>query len=223
MRLLLVEDDQALRESLATNLREHGYTVDEAGDAAEGAYYAAEYGITLAVIDLGLPDKPGTELIKELRSAGKDFPIIILTAREDWQDKVKGLNAGADDYVVKPFNIEELNARINALMRRSAGHATSEITVGPVTIDTLSQAVSINGSNVDLTAFEYRLLEMMVMRPGKVLTKSELTDQLYDQDFERDSNVIEVLITRLRKKLDPDRNLNLIETLRGRGYRFNDR
>lgn len=222
MRLLIVEDDAALRKSLASNLREQGYTVDEAGDANEGEYFANEFAVTLAIIDLGLPDRSGTELIEKLRGDGKEFPILILTARDHWEDKVQSLNAGADDYVVKPFNLDELCARINALLRRSAGQARAIIVRGPVALDTLAKQVKVDDRVVELTAYEYRVLEMLMMRPGQVITKAELTDQLYDQDFERDSNVLEVLITRLRKKLDPDRSLNLIETLRGRGYRIAD-
>ena len=222
MRLLIVEDDAALRKSLASNLREQGYTVDEAGDANEGEYFADEFAVTLAIIDLGLPDRSGTELIEKLRGDGKEFPILILTARDHWEDKVQSLNAGADDYVVKPFNLDELSARINALLRRSAGQARAIIVRGPVALDTLAKQVKVDDRVVELTAYEYRVLEMLMMRPGQVITKAELTDQLYDQDFERDSNVLEVLITRLRKKLDPDRSLNLIETLRGRGYRIAD-
>jgi len=220
MRLLVVEDDQALRASLVSHLRDAGYTVDEAQTAAEGEYFATEFSIALAIIDLGLPDRPGTELIRRLRESGKDFPILILTAREHWQDKVEGLNAGADDYVVKPFNVEELGARINALLRRSGGWSSPVVRWGPLSIDTRSQQVARCGEPVELTAFEYRVLEMLLLRIGQVVTKAELTDQLYHQDFERDSNVIEVLITRLRKKLDPERQLGLIETLRGRGYRI---
>jgi two-component system response regulator PhoP len=220
MRLLIIEDDDALRQSLAANLRDHGFTVDEAANAAEGEYYAAEFASALAIIDLGLPDRSGVELIADLRKSGRTFPILILTARDNWQDKVDGLNAGADDYVVKPFNLDELLARINALLRRAAGHARSVIQHGRIELDTQAQEVSVDGHGIQLTAFEYRLIEILLMRIGQVVTKADLTDQLYDQDFERDSNVIEVLITRLRNKLDPDRTLGLIETLRGRGYRI---
>lgn len=220
MRLLIVEDDVGLRTSLAQRFRAGGFTIDEAADAAEGEYYANEFDIALAIVDLGLPDRSGTELIKNLRDGGKTFPVLILTARDHWQDKVEGLNAGADDYMVKPFNLDELNARINALLRRSAGHAQPVISHGALSLDTGSQEVQVDGVPVTLTAFEYRILEVLLLRVGQVITKAELTDQLYDQDFERDSNVIEVLITRLRKKLDPDRKLGLIETLRGRGYRI---
>jgi len=220
MRLLIVEDDSGLRTSLAKSLRAGGYTVDEAADAAEGEYYANEFSIALAIVDLGLPDRSGTELIEALRQDGKTFPVLILTARDHWQDKVDGLNAGADDYVVKPFNLDELIARINALLRRSAGHAQPLISHGALSLDTSSQEVRVDAIPITLTAFEYRILEALLLRVGQVVTKAELTDQLYDQDFERDSNVIEVLITRLRKKLDPERKLGLIETLRGRGYRI---
>lgn len=220
MRLLIVEDDTALRETLAVQLRDAGFTVDEAGTAAEGEYFATEFAVALAIIDLGLPDKSGMELIAGLRESGKDFPILILTARDRWQDKVEGLNAGADDYMAKPFNIEELTARINALLRRSGGWSQPVLQWGPVSCDTQSQEVRLSDQLVELTAFEFRVLESLMMRNGQVVTKAELTDQLYHQDFERDSNVIEVLITRLRKKLDPDRELGLIETLRGRGYRI---
>ncbi|MFW2404006.1 MAG: response regulator transcription factor [Gammaproteobacteria bacterium] len=219
MRLLIVEDDEALRESLASNLRGHEFTVDEAGTFAEGEYYANDFDPALAIIDLGLPDRSGAELVAKLRSDGRTLPILILTARDHWQDKVEGLNAGADDYVVKPFNLDELLARINALLRRSAGHAQPIIRHGPIALDTGSQQVTVDGRDVSLTAYEYRLIEILLLRAGQVVTKSALTDQLYDQDFERDSNVVEVLITRLRKKLDPDRSIGLIETLRGRGYR----
>jgi len=220
MRLLIVEDDVALRESLAGNLREHGYTIDGAGTFAEGEYFANEFDPALAIIDLGLPDRPGAELVAKLRADGRALPILILTARDHWQDKVEGLNAGADDYVVKPFHLDELLARINALLRRSAGHAQPIIRHGPIALDTQSQEVSVDGRDIQLTAYEYRLIEILLLRAGQVVTKAALTDQLYDQDFERDSNVVEVLITRLRKKLDPDRSLGLIETLRGRGYRI---
>jgi two-component system response regulator PhoP len=220
MRLLIVEDDAHLRSSLAGSLRESGYTVDEAATATEGEYFAGEFAVQLAIVDLGLPDRSGVDLVKRLRAAGHVFPILILTAREHWQDKVTGLNAGADDYVVKPCNLDELKARINALLRRSAGQAQPLIRSGPVEINTETKEVRVQGRAVQLTAFEYRLLEMLVLRAGKIVSKAELTDQLYDQDFERDSNVIEVLLTRLRRKLDPDRQMNLIETIRGQGYRM---
>lgn len=220
MRLLIVEDDVALRQSLAAKLRESGFTVDEAGTASEAEYFAAEFAVQLAIVDLGLPDRSGVELVQRLRAARYSFPVIILTAREHWQDKVNGLNAGADDYVVKPFNVDELKARINALLRRAAGHAQPVLRAGPVAMNTQAREVRVNDEPVTLTAFEYRLLEILVMRAGQVVSKAQLTDQLYDQDFERDSNVVEVLLTRLRNKLDPGRTLGLIETIRGQGYRM---
>lgn len=220
MRLMIVEDDTALRNSLAASLRTAGYTIDEAGTAAEAEYFAAEFAIQLGIVDLGLPDRSGVELVRRLRAAGRVFPILILTARENWQDKVNGLNAGADDYVVKPFNLDELKARISALLRRSAGQAQALIRCGALAMDTQARSVQVDDRPVSLTAFEYRLLEMLMLRAGRIVTKAELTDQLYDQDFERDSNVIEVLVTRLRNKLDPDRSLGIIETIRGQGYRI---
>ncbi|MDH4023009.1 MAG: response regulator transcription factor [Gammaproteobacteria bacterium] len=220
MRLLIVEDDAALRQSLAASLRSAGFAVDEASTAAEAEYFAAEFAVQIAIVDLGLPDRSGVELISRLRASGCEFPILILTAREHWQDKVNGLNAGADDYVVKPFNLDELKARINALMRRTAGQAQPILRAGSVEMNTHAREVRVEGRVVTLTAYEYRILEMLIMRAGRVVSKQELTDQLYDQDFERDSNVVEVLLTRLRKKLDPDRALGLIETVRGQGYRM---
>lgn len=220
MRLLIVEDDVALRQSLAAKLREAGFTVDEAGTASEAEYFAAEFAVQLAIVDLGLPDRSGVELVQRLRAARYSFPVVILTAREHWQDKVNGLNAGADDYVVKPFNVDELKARINALLRRAAGHAQPVLRAGPVAMNTQAREVRVNEVPVTLTAFEYRLLEILIMRAGQVVSKAQLTDQLYDQDFERDSNVVEVLLTRLRNKLDPGRTLGLIETIRGQGYRM---
>ena len=220
MRLLVIEDDETLRESLVKQLGEAGFGVEQAADGREGLYFATEYPIDLAIVDLGLPEVPGLDVIRQTREAGKTYPILILTARDRWQDKVDGLAAGADDYVVKPFHIEEVLARVNALLRRSGGWASSVLTTGPVTLDTNRQELKVNGDDVDLTGYEYRIIEHLMMRAGEVISKSELTDRLYDQDFERDSNVIEVFIGRLRKKLDPDNSLKPIETLRGRGYRF---
>ena len=220
MRLLLVEDDPTLRETLCNQLLASGYRVESAADGEEGWYYASEYPIDLAIIDLGLPKLPGLELIKRLRESGRTYPILILTARDNWQDKVDGLTNGADDYVAKPFHYEELSARVNALLRRSGGWASAELNCGSIKLDTAKQQLTVNGDAVELTGFEYSLLEHLMMRAGEVISKTELTERLYDQDFERDSNVIEVFIGRLRKKLDPDNELKPIETLRGRGYRF---
>ncbi len=221
MRLLVVEDEHALRTMLAEQFADNGFIVDAASDGVEGLYYATEYPVDLAIVDLGLPELPGMELIRRMREAGKTCPVLILTARGQWQEKVEGLQAGADDYVVKPFHFEEVLARVRALLRRSGGWADSVLRSGPVSLDTRSQQVSVDGSDVDLTSFEYRMLECLMLSAGKVMSKAELTDRLYNQDFERDSNTIEVFIRRLRKKLDPDSVLQPIETLRGRGYRWN--
>ncbi len=220
MRVLLIEDDQRLLDTLATHLREAGYAVDVSTDGIEGLYLGEEFPIDLAIIDLGLPEMPGLEVIRELRSRGRDFPILVLTARSEWQDKVAGLEAGADDYLTKPFHIEELMARVNALMRRSGGHARPRIQMGPVTVDLSSQRVYLNGEEIELTTFEYKVLNYLVMHPGEVVTKTALSEHIYEEDADRDSNVIEVFIGRLRRKIDPDGTLNPIETLRGRGYRL---
>ena len=220
MRLLVIEDDAALRESLCRQLAEHGFTLEQAADGREGLYFALEYPIDLAIVDLGLPGLSGLDLIRELRGKGKTFPVLVLTARDRWQAKGDGLSAGADDSVVKPFHFEEVLARVNALLRRSGGWASPVLSAGPVTLDTARQELKVDGRVVDLTTFEYRILEHLMLRAGEVISKSELTDRLYDQDFERDSNVIEVFIGRLRRKMDPDNRLKPIETLRGRGYRF---
>ena len=220
MRLLVIEDDESLRESLCRQLAEQGFGVERAADGREGLYFALEYPVDLAIVDLGLPEISGLDLIREVREKGKSYPILILTARDRWQDKVDGLGAGADDYVVKPFHFEELSARVNALLRRSGGWASPTLSAGPVSLDTARQQLSVNGQAVELTTFEYRIIEHLMIRAGEVISKSELTDRLYDQDFERDSNVIEVFIGRLRKKMDPDNRIRPIETLRGRGYRF---
>ena len=220
MRLLVIEDDATLRESLCKQLIDAGFGVEQAADGREGLHFAIEYPIDLAIIDLGLPEMSGQEIIKELRAQGKTYPVLILTARDRWQDKVDGLSAGADDYVVKPYHFEEISARVNALLRRSGGWASSVLNAGPVSLDTSRQEFKVDGVSIDLTSYEYRIIEHLMMRAGEVISKSDLTDRLYDQDFERDSNVIEVFIGRLRKKMDPDNTLKPIETLRGRGYRF---
>ena len=220
MRLLIVEDDETLRESLAEQFLAEGYRVEKAADGEEGLYFAREYPIDLAIVDLGLPGLNGIDLIRQLRSGGQNYPVLILTARDGWQDKVDGLQAGADDYVAKPFHFPEVAARVNALLRRAGGWGSAELDCGPIRLDTASQTLWVNEVEISLTSFEYAVLEYLMMRAGEVISKTELTERLYDQDFERDSNVIEVFIGRLRKKLDPDNTLNPIETLRGRGYRF---
>lgn len=221
MRLLVVEDEQAIRAQLCEFLGSQGFAVDQAADGREGLYFAEEYEYDLAIIDIGLPIMDGIELIKQARAKGKQYPILILTARGNWQDKVQGLEAGADDYLVKPFHNEELRARVNALIRRASGHASPKLEFGPVVIDTAAKSVALNGDPVELTSYEYNTLEYLAVHAGEAISKTVLTEHLYQQDFERDSNVIEVFIGRLRKKLDPDGSLQLITTLRGRGYRFN--
>lgn len=220
MRVLVVEDEQALRESLVEQLQAAGFNVDAAADGEEGLYCGREYALDLAIIDLGLPKLPGLELIKTLRAQSKSYPILILTARDRWQDKVEGLQAGADDYVAKPFHFEELHARMQALLRRSGGWAQAILRCDPVALDLRTQEVTVHGKRVELTSFEYRILEYLIHHAGEVISKTELTERLYAQDFDRDSNTIEVFIGRLRRKLDPGDTLKPIETLRGRGYRF---
>ena len=219
MRILVVEDETALRESLKHDLSAAGHAVDVAADGEEGLYAALEYPIDVAIIDLGLPKVSGLDIIRRLRAAGKSYAVLVLTARDSWQDKVEGLSAGADDYVAKPFHLGELQARVSALLRRAGGWTTPLLQCGPITLDTRAQAVAVGGVPVELTSFEYRLLEHLMLHAGEVVSKTELTEKLYEQDYERDSNVIEVLVARLRRKLDPNDELKPIETLRGRGYR----
>ena len=220
MRVLLIEDEDTLRESLHLQLERAGFKVTSVADGEEGLYVGREYPIDVAVVDLGLPKISGLEVIRGLRAAGRAFPVLVLTARDRWQDKVEGLGAGADDYVAKPFHFEELLARLKALLRRAGGWAQSVLRCGPIELDTRAQQVAVAGTPVELTGFEYRILECLMLRAGEVISKAEITERLYDQDFDRDSNTIEVFIGRLRRKLDPDGALKPIETLRGRGYRF---
>jgi two-component system response regulator PhoP len=220
MRLLLIEDDTALREGLARQLAAEGYRVDQAADGAEGLYFAREYPFDLAIVDLGLPKVNGLSIVQQLRQGGSDMPLLILTARSSWQDKVAGLEAGADDYLVKPFEYPELAARVKALLRRSLKATGDVLTVGPLAIDFGAQTVRLAGEPLELTAFEYRMLEFLVRERARIVPKQELSDYLYPHGEDRDSNVLEVLMGRLRRKLDPDGKLAPIETVRGRGYRF---
>jgi two-component system response regulator PhoP len=220
MRILVVEDEPALQQQLKHELEAQEYTVDATGDGKEALYFATDYPFDAAVVDLGLPGLSGLEVIARLRARGSRLPILILTARGRWQDKVQGLEAGADDYLTKPFQMEELLARLKALLRRAAGSTQDILQCGPITLNLSAQQVSVNGSEVELTSFEYRLLEHLARSRGRVLSKDDLAAHLYPHDEERDSNVIEVLIGRLRRKLDPDGTLQPLETLRGRGYRF---
>jgi two-component system response regulator PhoP len=220
MRILVVEDEAAIRDGLKARLSEAGFTVDTAQDGEDGLFAGLEYPLDVAIIDLGLPKLSGLDLIRRLRAQKRSFPILVLTARDRWQDKVEGLEAGADDYVSKPFHFEEVLARVQALMRRAGGWATPELVCGPIVLDTRKQTVTVNGAPVDLTTYEYRILEHMMLRAGEVISKTELSERLYEEDLERESNVIEVFMGRLRRKLDPQDTLKPFETLRGRGYRF---
>jgi len=220
MRILLLEDETTLRENLTDRLRAEGFAVDAVGDGIEGAYFAVEYPLDLAIVDLGLPGKSGLEVVKELRRADKRYPVLILTARDHWQDKVEALDSGADDYLTKPFRTEELIARVHALLRRAGGHASSELEFGPLKVNLSSRKVSVNEQPLELTQFEYKLLEYFVLHPDEVLSKMQLNEHLYEDDADPESNVIEVILGRLRKKLDPDGQWKPIQTLRGQGYRF---
>ena len=220
MRLLVIEDEGPLREQLVSHLTGAGFAVDAAADGEEGLYQGNEYPYDAAVVDLGLPKLSGIEVIRQWRATGRHFPVLVLTARGRWQEKVEGLEAGADDYMVKPFSMEELMARLRALLRRSGGWTQSLLKCGPVTLDMTTQQVEVDGAPVELTAFEYKVLEYLMLHDGAVVSKADLTDHIYQQDFDRDSNVIEVFVGRLRRKLDPDNRYTPIETLRGRGYRF---
>jgi two-component system response regulator PhoP len=220
MRVLLVEDDIDLQSNLKQHLIDFHYTVDVASDGEEGLFQGTEYNYDAAIIDVGLPKLDGIALIFKLREKQRDFPILILTARDSWQDKVEGLDAGADDYLTKPFHPEELVARLNALIRRSAGKASAVINNGLFSINTSTLEVKKGEQLITLSGSEYKLFEYFMLHPGEVNSKTVLTEHIYDQDFDLDSNVIEVFIRRLRKKLDPDNEYKLIETLRGQGYRL---
>jgi two-component system OmpR family response regulator len=214
MRLLVVEDDPDINRQLVTALQDAGYVVDSATDGEEGHFLGDTEPYDAVVLDLGLPVLDGVSVLEKWRRAGRKMPVLILTARDRWSDKVAGFDAGADDYVAKPFHMEELLARLRALVRRTAGHASSEITCGPVTLDTKAARVTVNGTAVKLTSLEFRLLDYLMHHKGKVISRGELVEHLYDQDFDRDSNTIEVFVGRLRKKLGVD----VLHTIRGMGY-----
>ena len=221
MRILVIEDEAAILEQLKTQLEAEGYMVDCSSDGEDGLFNAREYPIDAAIVDLGLPKLSGSEVIRTLREEGNSLPILVLTARGSWQDKVAGLEAGADDYLTKPFHFEELIARLRALLRRSShAAATDQQHFGLLAVDYSKQQVSLHGNNIELTTFEYRLIEYLMRHAGEVISKAALADYLYPHDDDRDSNVIEVMVGRLRKKLDPDNQYSPIETMRGRGYRF---
>jgi two-component system response regulator PhoP len=220
MRLLLIEDEAPLRLTLARRLEAEGYRVDQAADGEDGLFQALEYPVDLAIIDLGLPKLPGIAIVERLRAQGHKLPILILTARSGWQDRVAGLEAGADDYLPKPFEYPELAARVKALLRRSAQSAGNLLRAGAIVIDLTAQTVRVHDAPVDLTTYEYRVLEYLARHRPRVVSKQELADYLYPHDEDRDSNVLEVLMGRLRRKIDPTGTLSPIETARGRGYRF---
>lgn len=220
MRVLVVEDDAQLRGRIVDALSAQGFAVDETGDGTEALFMGQEYPLDVVVLDLGLPGMSGIEILNQWRLGALKFPVLILTARGSWQEKVAGLEAGADDYLVKPFRMEEVIARLRALVRRSAGWTRSVLSAGDIELDMASQRVTVNGQPAGLTAYEYKLLEYLMLHAGTVLSKTALAEHLYAEDADRDSNVLEVLVTRLRRKLDPQRLRNPIETLRGRGYRL---
>ena len=220
MRLLLIEDDAVLRLALKRQLEADGYRVDLASDGEDGLFQAREYPVDMAIVDLGLPKVNGLTVVQTLRAEGRTLPILILTARGSWQDKVRGLETGADDYLVKPFEYPELAARVKALLRRALKAASNTLTLGALTIDFSAQVARLGADVLELTTFEYRVLEYLVRERARVVSKQELSDYLYPHDEDRDSNVLEVLVGRLRRKIDPQGALAPIETLRGRGYRF---
>ncbi|MFG1397194.1 response regulator transcription factor [Roseixanthobacter pseudopolyaromaticivorans] len=214
MRLLVVEDDPDLNRQLVTALGDAGYAVDTAFDGEEGRHLGETEPYDAVVLDIGLPKLDGISVLEAWRRAQRIMPVLILTARDRWSDKVQGFDAGADDYVAKPFHMEEVLARIRALLRRATGHATSELVCGTVRLDTRSGRVTVAGNAIKLTSHEYRLLSYLMHHTGRVVSRAELVEHLYDQDFDRDSNTIEVFVGRLRKKIDCD----LIQTVRGLGY-----
>ena len=216
MRILVVEDDRDLNRQICDALEEAGYVVDRALDGAEGHFLGDTEPYDAVILDIGLPEMDGISVLESWRETGRTMPVLILTARDRWSDKVAGIDAGADDYVAKPFHVEEVLARIRALIRRAAGHASSQIVLGPLSLDTRGAKASVNGVHIKLTSHEFRLLSYLVHHAGKVVSRTELVEHMYDQDFDRDSNTIEVFVGRLRKKLGAD----MIETIRGLGYRI---
>lgn len=214
MRLLVVEDDPDLNRQLVSALGDAGYVVDSASDGEEGHFLGDTEPYDAVILDIGLPVMDGVSVLENWRREGRKMPVLILTARDRWSDKVAGFDAGADDYVSKPFHMEEVLARVRALLRRSAGHATSEISCGPLMLDTKSARVTIEGQQIKLTSLEFRLLSYLMHHQDRVVSRTELVEHLYDQDFDRDSNTIEVFVGRLRKKLAVD----VLRTVRGLGY-----
>ena len=220
MRILVAEDDSRLLMQLDSLFQQQGFSVDLADDGEKALFQLKEVNYDLAVIDIGLPKLDGFDVIRQARGSDVSTPVLILTASDRWQEKVEGLDAGADDYLTKPFHNEELLARVKALIRRASGQASSTIEFGPVVLDMQAKEIRVNARALDLTAYEYKVMEYLMLHPQKVISKTELTEHIYDQDFDLDSNVIEVFVGRLRRKLDPEGTLKPIETLRGRGYRI---
>ena len=218
VRALIIEDDPDLNRQLVSALTDAGFAVDKAFDGEEGYFLGETEPYDIIILDIGLPKMDGISILEQWRRAEKKMPVIILTARDRWSDKVAGMDAGADDYLAKPFHMEELLARIRAQVRRASGHAKSEIECGPVRLDTKSARVTCGGQQIKLTSHEYRLLAYLMHHNGRVVSRTELVEHLYDQDFDRDSNTIEVFIGRLRKKIPGD----IIQTVRGLGYRMSD-
>ncbi len=216
MRVLVVEDDANLNRQLKEALTDAGYAVDTATDGEEGHFLGDTEPYDAVVLDIGLPQMDGLSVLEQWRRDGRDMPVLLLTARDRWSDKVQGIDAGADDYVAKPFHMEEVLARVRALVRRAAGHASNEITAGSIRLDVRSGKVTVDGQAIKLTSHELRLLSYLMHHKGKVISRTELTEHLYDQDFDRDSNTIEVFVGRLRKKLPDD----IIQTVRGLGYQI---
>ena len=220
MRAIVIEDDIDIQQQIVERLKSEGFAVDSTDNGDEGLYLVQEYPADVAIVDLGLPKMSGLEVIRRIREQGVKIPILILTARDRWQDKVEGLDAGADDYLVKPFHHQEMMARIRVLIRRASGWSDSRIVCAPVSLDTATQRTYVGERELELTAYEYKMLEYLMLHASEVISKTVLTEHLYDDESDKDSNVIEVFIRRLRQKLDPDETLQPIETLRGRGYRF---
>ncbi|WP_300331372.1 response regulator transcription factor [Accumulibacter sp.] len=217
MRILVVEDELTLASQLVEGIRSLHYVVDVAHNGVDGHFMGETEAYDAIVLDIGLPQMDGITVLKRWRAAGRTLPVLILTARDTWREKVAGIDAGADDYLTKPFHMEELLARLRALIRRAGGHASTELVCGPLTLDTRSSRVSVDGTALTLTSHEYRVLAYLMHHPGEIVSRAELTEHIYAQDFDRDSNTVEVFIARLRKKLPP----GLIETVRGLGYRLN--
>jgi len=220
MKILIIEDDLHLQRQLTKDLAAENYDTVATDNGEEGLFLAQEFDFDLAVIDIGLPVMSGSDVVRLLRSEKNNLPILLLTARSSWRDKVQGLKAGADDYLAKPFQLEELLARIEAMLRRSGGYLNNDLERGPIRLDTQTQELFVDSQPLALTAFEHKLLEYFMRSPMRIFSKTTLMEYLYEEGVERDTNVLEVMIGRLRRKLDPDNSLKPIETLRGRGYRF---